>query len=416
MWLRQLKAPDTSIGALPRREFIALIALATALGALGIDIMLPALGDIRVELGLGADSTAVAGLVTAYMVGMALGQLVYGPLSDRFGRRPALFVGFGVYIVGATAATFSTTLSLLLASRFVWGFGAAGSRSVTLAMIRDTHEGAEMSRTMSLVMAVFIIVPIIAPTIGSAILVVGPWRLVFGVCLAAAAIMAAWSVRLPETLRDEHRSTLRPRQLARAARLVLADRLAMGYMAAMTLLYGAFMSYLASSEIVIGRALGRPELFPYLFGGLAAVMGVGMLINARIVRFTGTRRVAHVTLCGYVIIAVAVFAAGAAFDGNPGVWGFAIGTAPMLIGHAMIIPNMMALAMSNMASIAGMAAAILGATQIAVGALLGSIVDRAFNGTVMPMWSGFAGYGLLALLMVVWTERGRLVLKAAARD
>lgn len=135
------------------RELTGLLVFSIALTALGIDLMLPALATIRADLGLPADSTAVAGLVTAYFIGLAVGQPVYGPLADRFGRRTVLYLGFAIYGIGALAATASSTLPLLLVSRFVWGFGAAGPRVAVLAVVRDMFEGERMARTMSFVMA-----------------------------------------------------------------------------------------------------------------------------------------------------------------------------------------------------------------------------------------------------------------------
>ncbi|MDQ3709931.1 MAG: MFS transporter [Actinomycetota bacterium] len=284
---------------LGRREFTALLALSMALSALGIDLMLPAFPAMRRDLGLAADSTAVAGLVTAYFLGLALGQLGYGPLADRYGRRATLYLGYGVYAVGALAATLSPTLPLLLASRFVWGLGAAGPRVVTLAVIRDTFEGEQMSRAMSFIMAVFIVVPVFAPTLGAAVATAVSWRWLFAGCAFAAVVMGVWAVRLPETLRPEHRRPLRFGSVLRGARVVVSDRRTVGYTLAMASLYGVFASYLGGAEIIFGDTFGQAANFPLLFGGLAAVMGAAMLANARMVVRVGTRQLTHGVLIGH---------------------------------------------------------------------------------------------------------------------
>lgn len=386
-----------------------LLAMSMAMAALGIDFMLPAFGAIRSDLSLPPQSTAVAGLVTAYFLGLAAGQLVYGPVSDRYGRRVTLFIGYGVYALGALAAAISPTLSLLFVSRFIWGVGAAGPRVVTLAVIRDRFEGERMSQVMSFVMAVFILVPIMAPSLGSAVIAVVSWRWLFGVCVALAVAMALWSwQRLPETLHDEHRLELRFGRIMRAARLVVSHRRTAAYTLAMTALYGVFTSYIGSSEIIFGETFGRPSDFPIIFGGLAAVMGASMLLNARVVRRVGTRRLAHIVLIAYVIAATVLVSIALATGGRPPLWLFLVGLAAMLSAHALLIPNFNTIAMAPMARIAGTASAVIGAVQIAVGALLGSLLDRAFDGTVRPLSFGFLGYGVIALALVVWAERGRL--------
>ena len=394
---------------LGRTEFTVLLAMSMAMAALGIDFMLPAFGAIRSDLSLPPQSTAVAGLVTAYFLGLAAGQLVYGPVSDRYGRRVTLFIGYGVYALGALAAAISPTLSLLFVSRFIWGVGAAGPRVVTLAVIRDRFEGERMSQVMSFVMAVFILVPIMAPSLGSAVIAVVSWRWLFGVCVALAVAMALWSwQRLPETLHDEHRLELRFGRIMRAARLVVSHRRTAAYTLAMTALYGVFTSYIGSSEIIFGETFGRPSDFPIIFGGLAAVMGASMLLNARVVRRVGTRRLAHIVLIAYVIAATVLVSIALATGGRPPLWLFLVGLAAMLSAHALLIPNFNTIAMAPMARIAGTASAVIGAVQIAVGALLGSLLDRAFDGTVRPLSFGFLGYGVIALALVVWAERGRL--------
>jgi MFS transporter, DHA1 family, multidrug resistance protein len=395
-------------GRLGEAEFLALLALSVALAALGIDIMLPAFGAIRSELGLPADSTAVGGLVTAYFVGLAVGQLGHGPLSDRFGRRRVLYAGYAMYGAGAVLAALAPSLSLLLLARVVWGLGAAGPRVVTVAVIRDVYAGERMSRAMSFVMAVFLLVPILAPTVGALVVAVASWRWVFGVCVIAAAGMALWATRLPETLPADRRLELRAGRLLEATRFVLADRRTVGYAIGLTALFGAFLSYIATSELLIGDVYGRPTAFPAVFGGLALVMGAAVLLNARVVGRIGTRRLAHRVLRGYLVIATGLVVTTLAAGGPPPFPVFLVGMALLLGAHALLIPNLTSLAMAPMGTVAGTASSLVGAAQIAGGAALGAGLDRLYDGTTLPLSAGFLGLGTVALLAVLVAERGPL--------
>jgi MFS transporter, DHA1 family, multidrug resistance protein len=389
-------------------EFIALIALSIALAALGIDIMLPAFPAIREELALPPDSTATGGLVTAYFLGLAIGQLFYGPLADRFGRRPTLYAGYALYGVGAVLAALAPSLSTLVAARFVWGLGAAGPRMVTVAVIRDTYEGDRMSRAMSFVMAVFLIVPVLAPTIGAAVVAVAGWRWIFGVCVLAAAAMALWALRLPETLAPEHRLELRFGRVLAAARYVVSERRTVGYTLALTALFGAFLAYIATAELLIGDAYGRPAAFPAIFGGLALAMGVASLANTRLLRRVHTGSLAHGVLLAYLVAAGLLVLLAVAGGGRPPLPVFIVGVAIMLGAHALLIPNLTSLAMTPMGAVAGTASSLIGASQIAGGALLGAGVARFYDGTILPLTLGFLGLGGLALGAVLVAERGQL--------
>lgn len=397
--------PQRRIG---RLEFTSLLAMSMALTALGIDIMLPAFGDIRSSLGLAPDSTAVAGLVTAYFLGLAVGQLGYGPVADRYGRRRALFVGYAIYLVGALAATFAPSLELLWVARFVWGLGAAGGRVVTLAVVRDTYEGERMARAMSFIMAIFILVPVVAPTLGAALNAIGGWQVTFAACAVAVVVVAIWARRLPETLASEDRLELTPRRILAATRVVVSNRQTVGYTLAITALYGVFTSWIASSEIIIIDVFGQEDRFPVLFGGLALCMGAAMVLNARIVERVGTRRLAHLVLVGYLVAATALCVLAFVGDGRPPLWAFLVGMAAMLGAHALLLPNFNTIALQPMGAVAGTASAVTGAVQVAVGALLGSALDRTFDGTIRPLAVGFLVYGLLASGFVLWAEGGRL--------
>lgn len=373
------------------RELIALLAMATALTALGIDLMLPAFDDIRADLDLGEGSTAVTGLVTAYFVGLGVGTIFYGPLADHKGRRWTMRLGLVIYVVGALLATVAPNLPLLLVARALWGMGAAGPRVVAMAVVRDRFEGDAMSRTMSSLMAVFLIVPVLAPSVGALILVVAPWRWLFAFCAAFALGIAWWTRRLPETLSDAHRiPDLRFHRVATAARLVVSTRTTAAYAVATVALYAVFASYLGSAEAIIDQVLDRADVFPIVFGALAAGMGVAAIANGRIVSRIGTRSTVRTALGGYVAMAVVLLAVAVATDGTPGLWLFVVVMAPLLASHAQLMPNLNTLAMAPMAAVAGTASSVIGAAQLTIGAVLGGVLDRFFDGTILPLATGFA--------------------------
>ncbi|MCB2223706.1 MAG: multidrug effflux MFS transporter [Actinobacteria bacterium] len=388
-----------------RREFLAMLALMMALTALAIDLMLPAFGEIRAGFDLAPDSPATGQIVTVFFIGLAVAQLLYGPISDRFGRKPVLYAGFGLYALGAVGAAAAPSFGMLLASRFLWGVGSAGPRVVSMAIVRDSYRGDEMARTMSLLTAVFILVPVIAPSIGAAIVSVAPWRAVFWFCVAVVAAMAVWVARLPETLDPASRIDLRFDGVRRAARTVVAQRPAMAYALAATALFGAFMSYLASLELIVDDVFGLGSWFPLVFGANAALMGLATLTNAAVVRRFGSAVIARRVIVGYAIGGTVLMAIAIASGGTPSFWAFGPPLAGLLCLHAFMVPNLFALAMEPMGAVAGTASALIGTAQTGVGALLGGVIDAAYDGTVYPLAIGFLGSGLVALAVVRWAGR-----------
>lgn len=389
-------------------HLLLFMALSMALAALGSNVMLPVFPSIREAYGLPADSTAVAMVTTAYFLGLGTGQLVYGPVADRFGRRATLYIGYGVYAAGALAGLIAPSLNLLLLSRVLWGLGAAGPRVVTQAAIRDRFAGEDMARALSLVMSVFVLVPIVAPMAGAAVVAVTSWRWVFGACVVAVGSMAVWARWLPETLHEEYRRPLRFAPVTEALRHVVSDPLTVFYTLAGTVLFGVFTSWLSSSEIIIRQIYGLGDAYPFIFGSVASAMAVAMLVNARTVRRVGARPLAHRALLAHNVATGALLALVLATGGRPPLLPFLAGLALVLGFLGLLYPNLTTVAMQRMAPVAGTAASVIGAVQIAGGSLLGSVIDRAYDGTVRPLALGFFASSILALLFVLRAERGRL--------
>ena len=404
----EVSVTTTSTARPGRAEFTGMMSMVMASTALGIDLMLPAFGDIRAAFGLESESTAVAGIVTAYFVGLALGQIVWGPVADRFGRKPTLYVGLAVYMAGAAASALSPSLAVLYAARFVWGVGAAGPRVGAMAVVRDSFQGDLMARAMSFIMAVFVLVPVIAPSLGVGILAVASWRWVFAFCVIYAAGVMLWLRRLPETLREEHRQPLEFRRVFGAATFVARNRQTLGYTLALTALFGAFSSYLASSELLISEVFDRGPVFPLVFGGLAVVMGAAQLLNGAFVARVGVRRMVHGVMLVFVLWTAAMTVYSVASGGLPPFWPFVAGLALVLAMYALMFPNMNTIALDPMGAVAGTAAAVTGFITFAAGASFGAILDRAMGETVTPLMTGFLGYGLAAVALVLWAERGIL--------
>jgi len=380
------------------RELIAFLAMAMALTALGIDLLLPAFPELRAEFGLEPGSTVVSGFITAYFVGLAGGQLLIGPLADRFGRRPLLRAGIVLYAIAAGLAIVAPSFTMLLVARFIWGVGAAAGRVLAIAIVRDRFVGAAMARTMSLVMAVFVIVPVIAPTIGALLLRVLAWDQLVLLNVGGAALVLLWATRLEETLTVEGRRPLRLRAIGSATVRVVRDPITGPLVISQAVLFGGFASYLSTSEIVYREVFDQEALFPVLFGGMALLMGTATLVNGRIVERIGLVRMLRIDLVGYLVGATALLALALVTGGSPPLLAYLAVLGVLLASHAMIIPNMSARAMEPMGDIAGVASAINGAALIGGGALIGAGIDRAYDGTIRPL----AGALVLGGVLVAW--------------
>ena len=390
---------------LGEREFIALMAALTASTALGVDVMLPALGEIRAAFGLAPDSTTLSWTVTLYLLGLGCAQLLFGPLADRFGRKPVLYGGLALYALGAAGAALAPSLEFLLVSRFVWGIGAASPRAMALAISRDSYTGDRMARTLTLIMAVFLIAPILGPGIGELLLLSGSWRWVFGFSVLTAAALTLWLFRLAETLDPRNRLPLDVRRVTGAFRAVVANRATLGYGLALTFALGAFLAYLASSELLFEAVYDRGGQFALLFGASAAVMAVAALGSARTIRRLGTATVLHGAVVAYLMFAASIAATSLATGGSPPFWLWWALLAILNSLHVVIVPAVNTLAMTPMGEIAGTASAAIGAFSMGVGSMLASITSRFGEGSVTPLSLGYLGYGALAGICILWAAR-----------
>jgi len=383
-------------------EFVTLMALLTSLVALSIDAMLPALPVIGTSLGV-ADPNDNQYVITTFFFGFAVGQLFYGPISDSTGRKPAIYAGLVLFIIGGIISTLAPNFALMLFGRVLQGFGAAGPRTVTIAMIRDQYEGRAMARVMSFVMAIFIIIPVIAPTIGQGALMLAGWRSIFAVILALALICFVWLARRqPETLPSGSRTTLSVGGVARDMAEACKDRVVLSYIIAGGLIFGAFVSYLVTSQQIFDEVYGLADWFPLLFAALAVTIGLSTLTNAQMVMRFGMRALSTKALVIMAILSVAFLGVGFAYGGKPPLWQFMVYAMATFFCIGILFGNLMALAMRPLGHIAGSGAAVVGATTTLISLFLGGVIGQAFNGTILPLVGGFALLSIMSLLAMYW--------------
>jgi DHA1 family bicyclomycin/chloramphenicol resistance-like MFS transporter len=382
-------------------EFVLLMAATMSLVALCIDVMLPAFPWIADDLGV-ATANDVQLVVGVMFVGLAIGQPLYGPLSDSIGRKPAMHAGFAILAAGTLLSLFATSFPMMLAGRLLQGLGAAGPRTVSLALVRDRFQGSAMARVMSFIMTVFILVPILAPAAGQAILLVADWRAIFAFILLFSTAVQVWlALRQPETLPPALR---RPFTLVsvRAAFLeVLRNAPAMVFTLVAGCTFGAFMGYLNSCQQIFGEQYGLGPLFPLVFGSLALSAGLAALLNGSLVVRYGMHRLTYRAL--YVITGLSwlLFLLALATGGHPPLWQFIGLCLGWFFCIGFIFGNINAMAMEQLGHVAGSAAAVIGTltTLLAVG--LGYLSGSAYDGTVLPLVTGFA---LLTTLSVLLTR------------
>lgn len=386
-------------------EFVALAAATMSTQAIAIDAMLPAFPTIVAALQVG-DPNHGQWIVTAYMTGLGLGQLFWGMLSDRFGRRPILLGGLTLYVIAALLCSLSGSFQGLLAWRFVHGLAAA-CVTVTRSVVRDLYSGRQMARVMSLTFVVFLTVPILAPSLGQLILLIAPWRYIFVVFAVFAALVATWGfVRLPETRHPEYRMTLTRKHVLHAAKLVLGTRASIFYTLAMMVMFGTIMAYVGMVAQIFSEVFHRPKLMPSMFALCAIFMGMAAYLNSRIVERLGMRLISHTALL--LFIAVTGLHVLIAVMGLEQIWTFVVFQSLAMATFSLSVSNFGAMAMEPMGAIAGIAASLQGFISTFSGALVGILIGEQFNGTTVPLAAGALCCGMISLGFVLLAEKGRL--------
>ena len=399
-------AGPVSTPGMPFAEFIIMIAALMALNALAMDVMLPALPEIGEALKIANENDRQMVLV-AYLIGFGSAQLFYGPISDSLGRRGILLVGLAIYALASVASLMSQTLDQLLLARFVQGVGCAATRVIAVSIVRDCFAGRQMGRVMSLVMMIFMAVPIIAPSIGQVILLIAGWQWIFSMLLAAGLVMLLWcGVRLPETLPKENRQAFNFSSIMSAYSKTITTRVSLGYTLAITFVFGGLFAFLTMSQQIFVDIFGLGVWFPLVFASIAIAMSIASFLNSRLVEAIGMRRLSHTASLVFTGTGIVLFTLSSM--GIENVYFFTLLTAVLMACFGFIGANFNAMAMEPLGDVAGTASSVIGFVTTLGGALLGYAMGKVFDGTTTPLALAFSLYGLGALASIIFAEGGTL--------
>ncbi len=346
-------------------------------------------------------------VVSIYLLGFGAFQIIYGPLTDRFGRRKPLIAGIIIYVAACFGAILSPTYAWLLTLRFVQGMGAAGTRVIALSVVRDTYSGRAMGEIMSFVFMIFMIIPVLAPSIGQVLLLTGDWWHIFlfmGGLALAIGIWATW--RLPETLKPENRRELQFKVVLEGFAMVFSNRLSISYSLAGTFLFGAMIGFISTSQQIYGELYGLGELFPIIFAFLGSTMALSSFLNAKVVRRFGMRRISHFAMITMTTLAT-IWTTISLFGQMPLALFLGLHLCIMFM-FGWSASNMNSLAMEPLGRVAGTASAVFGFLQTVGGATIGLVIGQLYNGTVTPVAAGYAVLGCVSLVAILIAENGKL--------
>lgn len=385
-------------------EFVSFVAALMAVNALGVDLMLPALADIGHQLVI-ATANHRQWIITVYMLGFGAGQLVYGPLADRYGRRPVLLITLGGFVAASIFAASSQTFPALLGARVLQGLMSASTRVLAVAIVRDRYSGRQMARTLSVAQMIFFLVPIMAPSLGQLLLTFGPWRFIFYALATFAAFVLAWStLRLRESLPVGHRSPLSLTSLGSAYRLTLTNRFSAGYAVSASMTFGGIIAFVSSAQQIFVDEFHAGERFTILFAICAFAMGCASFANSRLVVRLGTRLISQSALLA--LIALSVLHVAVIGSGLESLGTYMLFQALSMTCIGLCGSNFGAMAMEPVGHIAGTASSIQGFITSVGAVIVGTIIGQAYDGTTFPLALGYLAIGV-AVLGVVYVTEGR---------
>ena len=392
--------------AISRTELICLIAALMALNSLAIDIMLPALPAMGAAFAIPSENERQY-VITCYMLGYGMGEILFGPLSDRYGRRYPLLFGIAVYALAALAAIFAPTLTLLLGLRFLQGLGAASIRVIATSVVRDQYSGSAMAEVMSISFMLLMAIPILAPGLGQTLLLIGPWQAIFIFMTVFGAVIGIWTLRrMPETLSIWDRRSLRLGTLVESFNLVVTNRAAFAYGLAGTFMFASLFGFLTSAQQIYVGIYDLGPYFPVAFASVAAMMGLAAFTNSKLVTKFGLRRLSHGAVIIFTVASIVWLALALTIDVP--FWLFLTLLAVIKSCFGWAAANLNSLSMEPLGDVAGTASSVFGFIQTVGGVIIGGYIGQQFDGTVIPVAAGHALMGILALLCVLTGESGRL--------
>jgi len=386
-------------------EFIALFSLTTALTAMSIDTILPALRQMGLSLAV-ADPNDVQLVISMFILGMVLGELVFGVLSDAYGRKLTIQIGLAIFAFGCFVSMLADSLEMVLVGRIIQGIGAAGPKIGSRALIRDRFEGAEMARVMSFIMMVFALTPMIAPFLGQVIVVYGGWHAVFGAFLVAALVISTWmGLRQPETLPPGARIAINPAQILRNTALILGRMRVFALSVAVGLIFGCILTYVSLAPAMLYDIYGIDRMFPAYFAALAVSLAVSSFVNAQLVRRHGMGRLVRIALGAMAALGGILTVMAMALGGSVPLWLFMAACFGIFFCMGVVFGNMNAMAMVPLGRVAGLGASLNASLSSLVAIVVAIPVGQAYDQSLLPFAGLITAAGATALVLTNLAER-----------
>lgn len=382
-----------------RKEFIVLMAMLMSFTALTIDAILPALSYMKIDLNVASDNH-IQFMITSVFIGLMVGQLIFGPLSDKVGRKKGLYVGIAIFVLGSIISLFSSSFLFVILGRFLQGIGAASTRVISVAIVRDVYSGRDMARIMSFIMAVFIFVPVIAPLVGEGILIFSKWRMIFTFYLACSLLVLGWVFwRLHETSGQGEHADAPKMRLAESFFNVLKNRQTLGYAIASGFVFGGFMGYLNSAQQIFQNFFSIGHLFSVCFGISAFSIGIASLVNGFTVKHFGIRKTCTYAMVGILLTGLIFMSCFDLTTAQGLFYPYMIYASVTFFFFGFLFGNFNAMAMEPMGKNAGMASSVIGSLATGIAILCGTIIGQAFNMSLTPLVMGFTLATAITLLI-----------------